>query len=687
MLKKIICILSTLIILISVSILPVSAEESTEESTEETTTINNWNYDMWEKYYGEVDITTKNFDFIREIVGYDYNFLCIDTSASQSSNYYLTSYYFNGSGLSYYLKDNYGFIVSDTEFTCNSICFNNKIVNSNLNPSYNTSLYEGYLSSLGMYYSDAINLVNNYYIWLVSDFDIYNSFVEAFPNFADQIYYCENPTKSFLNYIDGKNVDLNPIIPPDGFDKTAIKYSNYGDCPFSKYQIEPYEVETENYVTAGLFSDLNIYYDSYFDFGSSYDHCETIDFYVDVSDVFVEHFGDTLFDYYNYGWDLPDLTDFLNEHFRSVHYENDVFSILDFFNTAYGASYSSVNDFFSIAHIGGYYYLKFTLNSEYSITHTGIGTEVGSSNLTNNGTIFLGKRVTHTCSHIDPDSGEIGGSGDGLGSDISQADDTMSRPPTKDELDDLGFEHGYPNTSGNYPYKITIYRNGVEYFQLFFNTMPSVVSTYYTDKCIDYGVNVYNTKMYMYFKEQNMSKSFDFTSQNNFDELVESGSFYDEIIFTPISEETEKILNTILNIDTSEFNNTYTLHMWTNYTGEFDNMNGFYCKFNWDLETSGHFQKNNSDDDYDYSQDYDPDESFTDNNGNIHGGAVETPTEESTYNGFNNEDFSFDENNLWGYANSFLNFCAKAFLVLPSFVWQLIACSIVVVIILRVLGR
>ena len=179
-----------------------------------------------------------------------------------------------------------------------------------------------------------------------------------------------------------------------------------------------------------------------------------------------------------------------------------------------------------------------------------------------------------------------------------------------------------------------------------------------------------------------MSKTIDFTTN-------EDDMYYSEghLLQNPITDGTLKILNNLLNVDTTEFQNKFTLHFWTNYTGTFENMSGFYCKFNWDLQNSGHFQKNNSDDDYDYSNDYVPEDSFTDNHGNIHGGAVEPPTEEPIYNGFNNSDFSFDENNLWDYADSFLNFCAKAFKILPSFIWQLIACSMVVVIILRILGR
>ncbi len=680
--KKIMCILSTLIILVSISIVPVSAEETAEPAS--TTTVNNWTNDMWKEFYGEIDVTTRDFDFIREITDYDYNFISIDTGNKQSNGYYIASYYLKGDKISYELTDTlYSFLASDTEFTCNRRYFNNGSASNDITVGHNNSLYNGYSVNFGMYYSESINLVNNYYVWLVSDLNIYNSFVEAFPNFADQIYYCPDPTKSFLNYVDGKNLDLNPIEPPEGFNKSAIKYGYCFDNPYHNYGIKPYENDFENYLTAGLFSDLNIYYDSYFNFDTGHEHSETIDFYVDMTssdgnlvEDYHEYFSKHLHDYYVDG-EFPEeeLSGFINAHFRAVHFERDSYSVLDFFNPGNGDyDYTSFNDFIFLEMIDGKYYLKFTLKSEYTFV----------------GNIFSGIYVNHTCTHIDPETGDKGSNGNGLGSDMSQADDSISRPPTKDELEDFGFKHGYPNTDGSYPYKLTIYRNSVEYFQMYFSKMPSVASTYYSDKCIDYGVNVSNMKVYMYFKEQNMSKQFDFT--NNADDLynsdmVQPGGIYDNFVFKPLDELTSQLLNSLLGVNVSEFNNTYTLHFWTNYTGSFDNMNGFYCKFNWDLENSGHFQKNNSDDNYDYTQDYSPEDSFTDNNGNIHGGAVEPPTEDPAYSGFNNEDFSFDENTLWDYANSFLNFCARAFKVLPNFIWQLIACSMVIVIILRIAGR
>lgn len=664
MLKKITCILSTLIILVSMFILPVSAEET-------NSSVKNWNVDNWQSFFGaDCDVT--------KLPGYE----------TYVNDYFKTNGYVVNNSI--ILGSNFDGVnpgvltlyVTDGEFNIKTGTLNSG------NPCYDISGASNstYIASLTIWknsrdisLSKSVSLGGKYTHLVTSDKNLYiDSKIIHF-------YYSANPYQSFLDYLNTSNIDLNPVVAPPGFENSGIKYSDGLDSPYGKYLIKPYEDEQENLVTAGLFSDLVIYYDSEFNRGSSYDHSETINFYIDVSDFFVEDFGNTLFDYYNYKWDLPDMTEFFNKHFNAVHFEDDNYTVLDFFRLS-NSNITNFNDVLSIEKIEDSYFLKFSLLSEYSVTYN-LGIEPGTSNMTNSILTFLGSKVTHSCSHIGSITGEIGG---GLGSDMSQADDSLSRPPTKDELEDFGFKYGYPNTDGSYPYKLTIYRNGQEYFQMYFSKMPSVTSTYYTDKCIDYGVNVRDMKVYMYFKEQHMSKLFNFTNDNSDvynSDLVNQGGFYDEVIFKPIDDYTARLLNVLLGVNVSEFNNTYTLHFWTNYTGTFENMNGFYCKFNWDLEESGHFQKNNSDDDYDYKQDYVPEDSFTDNNGNIHGGAVEPPTEDPVYNGFNNQDFSFDENSLWEYADSFLGFCARAFKVLPNFIWQLIGCSIVIIIVLRIAGR
>ena len=663
MFKKIICVLTTLIILVSTFILPASADD---------TSVQNWNIINWQSFFGsDCDVT--------ELPGYEtYVNDYFKTNGYVVNNSIILGSNFDGVNpgvLTLYVTDG-EFNIKTGTLNSGNPCYD---ISGASNSTYIASLTI-WKNSRDIHLSKSVSLGGKYTHLVTSDKNLYiDSKIIHF-------YYCDNPYKSFLDYLNIGKLDFNKVVAPDGFNKSAIKLCNSLDSPYGKYLIKPYEDDQENLVTAGLFSNLNIYYDSYFNRISSYDHSETIEFYIDVGDVFVEYFGNSLMDYYNYGWDLPDMTNLFKEHFKVIHYKYNSFGVLDFFKLS-NSNITNLNDVLTVEKIKDSYFLKFSLLSEYSVTYN-TGVDPGTSNLTNSILTFNGSKVTHTCILISSLFGD--NSNKGFGSDMSQADDSLSRPPTKAELEDLGFDYGYPNTQGSYPYKLTIYRNGIEYFQMYFSKMPSVTSTYYSDKCIDYGINVSDMKIYMYFKEQHMSKAFNFTNDNQDiynSDLVQSGGIYDNFVFKPIDEMTGHLLNSLLGVNVSEFNNTYTLHFWTNYTGTFENMNGFYCKFNWDLEGSGHFQKNNSDDDYDYTQDYEADESITDNNGNIHGGAVEIPTKEPINTGFNNGDFSFDENNVWAYANSFLNFNAKAFKVLPSFVWQLISCGIVIAIICRIAAR
>lgn len=707
MLKKITACLFAVFVMLSVFTVSVSAAETSISSSgaehggsSGSFGAKSWKADMWYKFFGDQNINESG----------DFKMYADDIFKSKGKIVKDSFGTFFGNGQS--LDGKTGGIdiyVTDGEFVYSNYKYGEKQFISA------KAVNNTYVGRLTLWANRSGFYVNYDFTLSFYEILITNNDLAGLDTSDCTIYQCSDIYKSFLTYLNSCNYDFNPVVPPAGFSKNAIKYSNFLDCPYGKYGAEPYENETDNYVTSGLFTDLDLYYSSKFIKGtSSTDHNEDITFYIPAVDIKTLQLlykdvninwasfltsavgaSSSSFDFSswykkwyllednpaidNINWDT-----FFETHFRSVHYEKDSFTPLDFFNDVYNKKYTSFNDFVKLKSIKGKLYIVFTMSSKYSVTHTGVGTVPGGgSNLGNDNAVFTGTRVTHTATRFDPKTGEVGKNKDGLGSDISQADDSLSRPPTKDELADLGFDYGYPNTQGDFPYTLTMYRNGVEYFKMYFSKKPSVTSDYYSDKCIKYGFNVDNMKIYMYFKEQNMSRLFDFTNKENF--TRENNPYWEDSSFVgkDITDTTLKILSNLMNIDTSD-----TLYAWTNYTGEFPkNYNGFYCKFNWDLEKSGHFQKNNSDDNYDYSQDYEPDEGVKDNNGNTHGGAVEKPTEAPSYNGFNNSDFQFDENNLWNYATSFLNFCAKAFLILPAFIWQLIACSIVIIIILRIAGR
>lgn len=668
-----------MVILVICSCLPVLSV-----SASATGTVNQWTSDMWSEIIPDEDIDNVNLDILSNMYTYDFHFVDIDKFGNLYSVSSDLPTVFDDYCLYYDTKVNYLRVQGNFEFC------------------YNEEAY--FLRSQGKYYSFSTNLDTTKYC-IVDDINIYNSLLSVFGDNSSKLFYCDSIIKSVLGYVRDKKHHFNSIVPPNGFSKSAIKFYNWEQGPKGKYNIDYWETNLENYCETGLFSDLDIYYTSKNNEAQdTIQHNEDITFYFNIDDFFRENYGEgvTASEAINLVKQNPNkFNNFINQHFKSVHFEEDEYSVLDFFKSAKLKKYDNYTDFMSFEVIknpkGGQssekynlLYCKFSLKSYYSYLED---TKGGTSGF------LTGWRVVHTCQRFDPETGEIGVNKDGLGSDISQSDDTVSRPPTRQELLDQGFDNGYPNTNGNFPYLITIYRNGKEYVKFFLSKKPSVSSNFYSSTCIDYGVNVNNLKCYIYFKEQNVSKLLDFTNK-----LDDSDYYYsNENIFNAdilgnhievnnpfyyISESAKSIMSSILNVDTSEFSNTYTIHLWTNYTGKLpNNYNGFYCTFNWDLENSGHFQKNNSDDNYDYSQDYVPDDGFTDNNGNTHGGAVDPPTEPPNNNSFGTGDFDFNDNTLWSYANQFLSFAAKCFAILPSWIWLLIASSIVIIIVLRVLGR
>lgn len=303
--------------------------------------------------------------------------------------------------------------------------------------------------------------------------------------------------------------------------------------------------------------------------------------------------------------------------------------------------------------------------------------------------LMTGCRTMSTAQLLDLSTGKINNGLNGFGSDIDGAD--YADDKSRDDLLTDGWKNGYPNTKGDFPYKITMNKNGSTYFEIYFDKKPKIKANFITDSQISYDINFNLTKGYIYHKNYNCSYEFDFRSASD-DDALNSNGFFDSVtddINNTFNDSYKKLCNFFgINYNYSTIAE-FEVRLWTNYTGSLTNnqYRGYYVQFNWDVEHDPNFIKTNSDDDHNYSDDYLQDDPITDNNGNIHGGAVERPTEGSSNGFFNNDDFSFDDNTLWSYANQFLSFCAKAFRVLPSWVWALIGSGIVIIIVLRILGR
>lgn len=537
-------------------------------------------------------------------------------------------------------------------------------------------------------YSDVISFPQRYYKNIIYK-DVSNLDISK-PVTA---YQCSNVYQSFLDYLNAGQYNFTDIKLLDGY-KNLIKFYNQFDSPKGNYGINYYETPMENYINSGVMFKDDVYYQNskLDDDKKAFQISQLVDFYIIPNESTQQSFTNMrLFDFLDSNMSLNAVDDYLKNNSCALYYdESGILETSDWYTKHIVNGQSIVTNFATNFKLGYWkdkqqFYIKFTMPDAYSRLDNADKTSV----------ILTGCHTKHSCQAVNPKTGEEISAG--FGKNINNADN--AKRPSKKELLDNGWQRGYPNTQGDFVYKMTLNVNGEEYLYVYFANMPSVSSNFFSDNCIQYGVNFYGTKGYFYDPVNNVSHEFDMTNFST----DETRDFNNKNYFGSASVKVRNPLDAVkdflgsssqsvtadfLGIDISEFTNTFTAYFWTNYTGSLKaGYKGYYVQFNWRLEGNEHFRKNNSDDTHNYDDDYKKDEAQKDNNGNTHGGAVENPTEAPSYNGFNNSDFQFDENNLWNYATSFLNFCANAFLILPAFIWQLIACSIVIIIILRIAGR
>lgn len=257
-------------------------------------------------------------------------------------------------------------------------------------------------------------------------------------------------------------------------------------------------------------------------------------------------------------------------------------------------------------------------------------------------------------------------------------------PSDKETLEQNDWRKGRPSDT-NYPYCITFVNSGNEIFRIYMNSRPRIWAWRYSETKCDYGINMLSSYGYCYSTKNDMYLPFDMTVNAGKDYLQQA--FYRYFAH-----------------EMNSFDDELRLHFWENYKNS-TNGNGYVgtkVLFNWDI--SQDMVVGARDDDFDYSTIKDDNLGhFTDDNGNNHGGNLDGYPDEDKNNfndnkggnngandgkdDFNNSDFEFNNNGLWGYANQFLRFCHNAFQIVPSFIWTLLASSIVILIILRILGR
>ena len=689
-----------LIVILTVlsSVVTVSAVETSTSSSgaehggssgkfgDDTTTINLWSSSMFHHLFGDKNIN-ENGDYKKYA---DDIFKSEGKVVKDSFGWFHGGYGQPSSGMDIYVTDGEFFVennypANDPDHYVSVSCRNYTYIGAlRLNFESSTS------KVFKIAYSDVVSFPQRYFLNIiykdVSNLDI-SKHVTA--------YQCSNVYQSFLDYLNAGQYNFTDIKLLDGY-KNLIKFYDQFDSPKGKYGINYYEIPMENYINSGvMFKDDVFYQNSKLDDDKkAFQISQLVDFYIIPNKSTQQSFTNMrLFDFLDSNMSLNAVDDYLKNNSCALYYdESGILETSDWYTKHIVNGQSIVTNFATNFKLGYWkdkqqFYIKFTMPDAYSRLDNADKTSV----------ILTGCHTKHSCQAVNPKTGEEISAG--FGKNINNADN--AKRPSKKELLDNGWQRGYPNTKGNYPYKMTLNVNCEEYLYVYFANMPSVASNFFSDNCIQYGVNFYGTKGYFYDPVNNVSHEFDMTNFST----DETRDFNNKNYFGSASVKVRDPLDAVkdflgsssqsvtadfLGIDISEFSNTFTAYFWTNYTGSLKaGYKGYYVQFNWRLEGNEHFRKNNSDDTHNYDDDYKKDDALKDNNGNTHGGAVEDATTGNVYgdNNFRNDDFNFDDNTLWSYANQFLAFAAKCFTVLPEWVWMLIGSSFVIIIILRLLGR
>ncbi|CDC81158.1 unknown [Clostridium sp. CAG:964] len=684
-----IVILTVLSSVVTVSAVETSTAEHGGSSGKfgDTTTINLWSSSMFHHFFGDRNINENG----------NYKKYADDIFKSEGKVVKDSFGWFHVGGDGQPDFSGMDIFVTDGEF----VVENNNPANDSehyvsvscRNYSYIGALRLDFESSNKVYkiaYSDVISFPQRYYKNIIYK-DLSNLDISK-PVTA---YQCSNVYQSFLDYLNAGQYNFTDIKLLDGY-KNLIKFYDQFDSPKGNYGINYYETPLENYINSGVMFKDDVYYQNskLDDDQKAFQISQLVDFYIIPNKFTQQSFTNMrLFDFLDSNMSLNAVDDYLKNNSCALYYdESGILETSDWYTKHIVNGQSIVTNFATNFKLGYWkdkqqFYIKFTMPDAYSRLDNADKTSV----------ILTGCHTKHSCQAVNPKTGEEISAG--FGKNINNADN--AKRPSKKELLDNGWQRGYPNTKGNYVYKMTLNVNGEEYLYVYFANMPSVSSNFFSDNCIQYGVNFYGTKGYFYDPVNNVSHEFDMTNFST----DETRDFNNKNYFGSASVKVRDPLDAVkdflgsssqsvtadfLGIDISEFSNTFTAYFWTNYTGSLKaGYKGYYVQFNWRLEGNEHFQKNNSDDTHNYDDDYKKDEAQKDNNGNTHGGAVEDATTGNVYgdNNFRSDDFNFDDNTLWSYANQFLAFAAKCFTVLPAWIWMLIGSSFVIIIILRLLGR
>lgn len=686
MFKKIICIISTLIILIPLFAIPASATD---------TDVNLWTYKDWKNFFGETFDFTKYTDTViaklEELSKNEKQFVWIKNYSE------MFSYECDDDGIDIFSPD-----VSTPGFSFRTS--SSKVYPYTYFYPTTTSYYSSTTAHMPFvpYSADEI--------YILSD---YNEYIEAVNSglFSDcsNIYYCKNPFQSLIDFIESLAYDnmFYDVYPLKDGHQNIIRFYDCFDSYYGEYQYDFYEDNMLNYLNSSFSINSPIYYqpkglDTNHQLeGADLQHNEMYYIYIPVPDDF----------------SISQTNEHLTSLGSAIHYEKGPIDFGTWYDTY-------IKPWLSKVSANSDYKLITLKNVEPSTTDnptvntTDKKQDINLLRLTfpsfytflessedDKGFIMTGCRTMSTGQKVNLSDGSIDDTAkDGIGSNIDGGDYLDDK-----DTDDLlanGFKNGYPNKS-NYSYKITVNKNGYILYEIYFDRKPVVKSNFYSDSQIVYDVDFNLTRGYFYAKQQNCYIDFNFRNQNEEDYLYSNGNFIDNVtddIKKSMANKFAQIVDCFVNgvgyftqkdyeyVNYEKYLTEKIIRVWTNYTGQLTGVyRGYYVQFNWDLESDKDFIKNNSDDDHNYSDDFlDDGDGFKDNNGNIHGGGTSTDTslDTSVDEDFNfDEEFEFNTESLTNMISNFLKLLTKMFSVFPEWVWAVLFIGFSIIVACRLLGR
>lgn len=542
---------------------------------------------------------------------------------------------------------------------------------------------------------------------LYNSSDVYQSFIDYLQasQYGDMFYdVAQSKYNNFIWFYDCFD-SYKGKYDYDMYTDTSLGFNNETDVMMN-YLNSSVSFKDELYYTSEMSSNFNT---------GAYQHSESLTFYLKFNDIMQDDLNGLYANNSSFSYsDVEnEILNYLSDNTYAIHYVDGEVSFSTWYSN-YVSNWINGSDFDLYSVKSGtstkVWYLTFTMPNNYTFL---------SSTDDSGVTIMQGCRTASSAKLFNIETGNEDTSAGGLGSNIDVSD--LGNLKDKANLLNNGWSNGYPNQSGNYPYRITMYQNGSVFLMLYFKSKPSVSSYAYTDSQIKYAINIADVQGYAYIPEYNISNEFDITSLDN--ELDSCGSSIQticdalssglDVASIATDSLTVDVVSLVVNLvsfidsisnDVDEFLIDYNIYLWTNFVGTRDSYKGYLCLFNWDIGVDGAFVRDNSDDTHDYSNDYVQDIApgevdssgntyiynyYYDNNGNVHGGGdltyipTETPTSDLSYD-LDNYDFTGD---LIRNSRSFFDLMKSALAFFPSWIWALVGTGLAILIALRIMGR